>query len=337
MKRIATATVVISFLVVLNVMGQTTPTATSTPAVTPAATPAAKPAAKPTESSIAKPAAKPVPKAVLYWDGTGPWQRPDGDAHAERFGDDRRDRDKWPSAVYEQRETEESGHDANVAREFAGTSQGSVDRLRCMGPERRPCREWEVNELSRRMVEKSNEHPVLASIRTLTLESSEGALSCQRVEGGHCTPEQLWSLNEHVAKPLRCTIYEVPLRPNSVSPSATAQNRAPTRSAEVSTTRHNESESEKSSPTAWNNESVSEKSTPTTSNNEFLTETSTSPAPTGTTVAAGGNSTTPHRNPTAQNHAPATAAHPAGWQHRTAATPSHTTVPASQGSTPPKQ
>lgn len=302
---------------------------------TPKATPAAKPAAKPTESSVAKPAAKPVPKAVLYWDGTGPLQRPEGDARAERFGDDHRD--KWPAAVYEQREAEESGHDANATREFAGTSQGSGDRLRCMGPERHPCRESEVNELSRRMAEKSNEHPVLASIRNLTLESSEGALSCQQVEGGHCTPEQLWSLNEHVAKPLRCTIYEVPLRPNSVSPSATAQNRAPTRSSQVSTTTNNESASERSSSTTSDNEFASEKSTPTAANDEFLNETSASPAAKSAAVAPSSNASTPKRNPTAQNHAPAAAARAAGWQHRTAAMPNHTVAPASQNSSTPKQ
>src|SRR5271157_2661338 len=153
MKRIATATVVICFMAVLHVMGQTTSTSTSTST--------SKPTTKPTASSAAKPTSKPVSKPAITWDGTGTWQRPEGEAHAEKAGAG--STDKWPSATYEQPGSEQSGHEMNATGESGATSQGSNYLLRCRGPERRPCTQGEVRELSRRLAEKSAEHPALAS------------------------------------------------------------------------------------------------------------------------------------------------------------------------------
>jgi hypothetical protein len=75
-----------------------------------------------------------------------------------------------------------------------------------MGRERRPCTEEEVRELDRRMAERSSEHPLLAEINTLTLESPDGKISCLQNNGSPCTGEQIRVLNEHVAAPLR---YEI--------------------------------------------------------------------------------------------------------------------------------
>src|SRR5208282_3714498 len=91
-----------------------------------------------------------------------------------------------------------------------------------------------VSELSHRMAERSAEHPALASISTLTLESSEGALSCRQLDGAHCNHEQLRALNEHVAEPLRCAIYEVSSNP--ASQTSTAQNQTPLTLGNRSTT-----------------------------------------------------------------------------------------------------
>jgi len=245
MKRIAMTTVIICLIAVLNVMGQTTSTTGSTPKSTSrsaaktasssstnptsstVANPTASTAATPTSSSTATSSSKPAKKPVLYWDGTGRWQRLEGEEHAEKTGAERTD--KWPSPSYEKREAEESG------RGFDSSSRGSNRMLRCMGPERRPCTEGEVRELSRRMTERSSEHPALASINALSLESSEGSLSCRQVDGAHCTSEQVRSLNEHVAEPLRCAIYEVASRSNPESRNSTEQNETPTTSGEVST------------------------------------------------------------------------------------------------------
>src|SRR5208337_3402606 len=117
--------VVICFIAVLHAMGQTTSTTTSTST--------SKPATKPTVSSTAQPTSKPTPKPVLYWDGTGRWQRPEGDAHAEKTGAERTD--KWPSPAYEQHESEPSGHVLNTTQKSNATSQGSNNMLRCTGPE----------------------------------------------------------------------------------------------------------------------------------------------------------------------------------------------------------
>lgn len=308
MKRIATATVVICFIAVLHVMGQTTSTSTSK------STSTSNPATKPTSSSTAKPTSKPVPKPVLYWDGTGRWQRPEGDAHAEKTGAERTD--KWPSPTYEQPVSEPSGHALNATRESDATSRGSKNMWRCTGPERRPCTEGEVRELSRRMAERSAEHSALASISTLTLESSAGALSCRQVDGALCTHEQLRSLNEHVAEPLRCAIYEVVLKSNPKNPTSTAQNQTPKTSSAVSTTRDNASPTRNSTFTTPNNASPNQNST-------FTTPSSNSP--------------TQHHNSTAQNHASTPASHASGWQHRPPATQNHTSTTGNQNSTPPKQ
>lgn len=319
MKRIATATVVFCFIAVLHLMGQTKSTTTSTSTSNPPAKPTSTSPAKPTSILAAEPTAKPVPKAVLYWDGTGPWQRPEGDKRAERIGEERRD--KWPSATYEERESEEARREMNEKREFEGASQGSNNRLRCMGPERRPCRESEVREISHRMVERSVEHPALASIGALNLESSEGAVSCRQLEGGLCTPEQLWSLNEHVAKPLRCEIYDAANRTNPQSSTATAQNRTLPRSNNISTKPSTEPQSENRTSTK-----------PT---NEHLTEHGTSPAPNSAFTTPGSNPSAPNHNSMHENHDATAAARAAGWEHRTPVTQNHPT--ATVNSTPPRK
>jgi len=321
MKRFAMATVVICFITVLHVMGQTTAPTTSTnksssaakptsnstgkPTSNPEGKPATSSAANPASSSAANPTSKPKP--VLYWDGTGKWVRPEGDASTEKTGT--KSTDKWPSPTYEDRRSEQPAHAMNATGEFSAASQGQNSRLRCRGPEKRPCTEGEVKELSSRMAEKSSEHPALASINTLTLESPQGAISCRQVDGKFCTPEQLKSLNEHVAEPLRCEIYELALRSNPQSHTSTAQNKTPATSHAVSTTPE-----------------------------------SASPTPSGGSTTTSSNSSTQHHDSTAQNH-PTTAGdhtpppqhHPGEWQHRTSTTQKHASTTGNQNSTPPKQ
>ena len=89
--------------------------------------------------------------------------------------------------------------------------------------------------MARRMAERSSEHPALANINTLTLES-EGALSCRQLSGAHCTSEEIKALNEHVAQPLRSEIYEVAGRPKAAGQNSIAQNQTSTPSSPISTT-----------------------------------------------------------------------------------------------------
>ena len=177
------------------------------------------------------------------------------------------------------------------------------------GPEKRPCTEGEVRELSHRMAERSAEHPALASINTLTLESSQGALSCRQVDGTRCTPEQLRSLDEHVAEPLRCAIYELVMGSNPASRPSTGQDQTPTTLSDVSTTPDSPS--------------------PTPS--------STSTTPSSASKTPSNNSIPQNHNSTAQNHPAAMASHPPGWQHRPVATQNHTSTTGNPNSTPPKE
>ena len=274
--------------------------------------------------------------------------RPEGDAHAERPGAERKE--DWPTPTYEDRRPEPSGQGMNATREFSAASQEQNSRLRCMGPEKRPCTEGEVRELSHRMAERSAEHPALASINTLTLESSQGAISCRQVDGHFCTPEQLRSLNEHVAEPLRYEIYELVLRSNPENRSSTAQNQTPTTSSEVSTTPDNASTTQSStSPTPGSAYTMPSSTSPTpstayttpstaytTPSSTSATSSSASTKPNNTSTKPTGNALTQGHNATAQNHAATTASHPPTWQHRPSAPQNHPSTAASQTSTPAK-
>jgi hypothetical protein len=96
----------------------------------------------------------------------------------------------------------------NSTSQGAANGQGSVGDLKCTGleEERRPCTEMMVRDLARRMGEKSAEHPALAEINSLRLESSDGTLSCSQRDGNPCSAEQVRSLNEHVAAEMSCDV-----------------------------------------------------------------------------------------------------------------------------------
>jgi hypothetical protein len=273
MKRIVLGIAVLCLLAVMQVMGQTTSTTTSTAA--------SKPAAKPTSNSTAKPKSNPTPKYVFEGDGTGTWRAGESDARAAKA----RDESSWPSPTYEEPRRAEQREERELASEGAGstTSAGSSRVLRCMGPERQPCTEWNVRELSRQMEEKRSDHPALGDITAMRLESSDGAFLCQQANGEHCTSEQIRSLNEHVAEPLRCTIYWGNESSSPANAVATAQYRSRT-----------------SAGTASNGKS-----------NASLTATDTSSAPAGTSTTANKTAATPNHRVTAQNHTSAVSEHPA--------------------------
>jgi hypothetical protein len=107
--------------------------------------------------------------------------------------------------------------------------------LRCTGPERRPCTEEMVREMARRMAERSREHPALAEIHTLTLDSPHGTLSCKQKDGRPCTAEQVRSLNEHVAAPLRCELRFESSRSNAGNGTYTRPNPTSDTAAKVGT------------------------------------------------------------------------------------------------------
>jgi len=249
MKRNALAIVVLCLTMALQMSAQTASTANSTPKSNPNAT--AKPAATPsttTTATTSTPAAnpatnatsKPEPKHVISWDGTGDWQTPEGD---HRFGHNREDR--WPSEIImtpaerhdeKAREYEES---SNLPSEGNSTSQGQHERLRCAGPERHPCTEWEVREMHRRLEERREEHPELAHIRILVLETREGAVACRQHDDAPCTQEQVRALNEHVAEPMRCALYFGTPRASTGTSTATSQNHHPSTQNHPATTNTN--------------------------------------------------------------------------------------------------
>jgi len=296
MKRIGIATIVFCLLAGLQAMAQATSTTTSSAA------------AKPAANSAAKPTANSAPKHVIYLEGAGTVQRTGGEASTPSGAGS-----KWPSPTYgtsasaEERAQSESG----------SASSGSQGGLRCLGPERRPCEEWNVRELSRRLEEKGAEHPALADIRALRLESSDGSVLCEQTSGAHCTSEQVRSLNEHVAQPLRCEIYFHQASAGQ-NPTTTAQTSTGTKSSAVSagmasatvstgTTQGTDSTVAGTGLQLPGNSSTTGNASSKTSTAASSTTNSTTSTPSKTQ----NNSKTQNTNSTAQNHAAATQHHPA--------------------------
>jgi hypothetical protein len=277
-------------------------------------------------------------------------ERLDGDAHADKTGAG--NTDKWPSSTYEQHASERSDRAMNATGGSSSTSGGANQMVRCIGPDKRPCTEGEVKELTRRLAEKTPEHPELASISTLTLES-KGAMSCRQIDGALCSHEQLRALNQHVAEPLRCAIYEVVLKPNSGSHTSTAQNQTSTSSGEVSTTSENESSTQdsystpdststtpgsaytmpSSSSTTPNSTYTPPSGTSTTAGTAYTTSSNSSTTAGNSSTTSSGTSTTQHKNSTAQNHSTAAGTHSTTWHHRTNTTQNHTTTAATASTT----
>jgi len=291
MKRLVMVAILL-FMATIQLMGQTTPTAKTVAPASPAA------------NSSAKSASKPEPKHVIYWDGTGRWEPAEGDVRAGKRGAP--GAEKWPSEVYmtpaeerdeRSRESEGSSQLMNSTSERA-PYQNSHEPLRCMGPERHPCSEGVVRELSRRMEERRAEHPLLASIRALTLESPDGTVSCRRHDGQACTREELRSLNEHVAEPLRCRIYYGASTSYAESHTSTV----PYQTTTTPTTTY--------APT--NKTSMPPSTTPATTGGTTTTR--------STTAATPNN---PNHTAMTQNHGPAAGYHPSAWQNRTATTQNH--------------
>ncbi len=175
MKRIMMATVALCLAAALQMMGQTK------------STPATQPTTKPT---------------------TQPTTGTTSDSAAKKLEQDKTERSK-NSLSHGTASGQGSARAENTTSTTPGGAvgaQGSVGALKCRGLERRPCTEEKVRELARRMGEKSAEHPVLAEINTLRLDSPDGTLSCRQNNGNRCTAEQVRSLNEHVAAEMRCEI-----------------------------------------------------------------------------------------------------------------------------------
>ena len=105
-----------------------------------------------------------------------------------------------------ERERKRAEQRMNSTSPSTANGQGSAEALKCRGLERGPCTEMMVRDLTRRMEEKSAEHPALAEINPLRLESPDGTVSCRQKDGNPCTAEQVRSLNEHVAAEMRCNL-----------------------------------------------------------------------------------------------------------------------------------
>jgi len=175
MKRIMMATVVLCLAAALQMMGQTTSTPTSKPTTKPTSKPTTKPTSKPTMKPTSQPTTEPTSQPTAE-PTSQPTTKPTLQATT------------------------------NTTPGGAANGQGLVGALKCMGPERRPCTQEMVRDLASRMGKKSAEHPALARINTLSLDSPDGTLSCRQNDGKPCTAEQVRSLNEHVAAEMRCDV-----------------------------------------------------------------------------------------------------------------------------------
>lgn len=287
MKRIALVTIIL-LLAGLQAMAQGTTTTTSGTAVKPAANSASKPAA----NSTTKPAANTAPKHVIYLEGNGTIQRTDRDGNAVA-----RD-SKWVTPTFEPTRAEVERAEREARMEAAAHSAGSQGGLWCRGPERRPCEEQNVREMSRRMDEKRSEHASLADIRSLRLESSDGRLTCEQASGERCNWEQIRSLNDHVAAELRCEIYFDPSSSNQRLTNTTRNHASTTRAGVSTATSYTSRTSGNSSTTVGSGSSVT------------TTATSSTPISTTTTTAK-----TQSHDLNAQNHPPAAAEHTAMQHH----------------------
>lgn len=285
MKRFALVTIII-LLAGLQAMAQGT-TTTSATAVKPAANSAVKPAA----NSTTKPAANAAPRHVIYLEGNGTIERTDRDGNVVA-----RD-SKWATPTFEPPRAEVERAEREARMEAAARSAGSQGGLWCRGPERRPCEEQNVREMSRRMDEKRSEHASLADIRSLRLESSDGRLACEQATGERCNWEQIRSLNEHVATELRCEIYFDP-SPSNQRNTSTTQNHASTTRTGVSTA------------TSYTSRTSGNPST-TVGSGSSVTTTATSSTPSSTTTTT----KTQSHNLNAQNHPPVAGEHAAMQHH----------------------
>ena len=183
MKRMMMATLVLCMAAALRMMGQTT------------ATPTTHPTAKPTTQQTTQSTTKPTTNTTSL---SAPKER-EHQVTEHRV-------DSLAEFAAKERERKRAEQRMNSASQSAANGQRSGAALKCTGPERRPCTEMMVRDLARRMGEKSVEHPALAKINTLRLESSDGTLSCRQNDGNRCTAEQVRSLNEHVAAEMRCLL-----------------------------------------------------------------------------------------------------------------------------------
>ena len=292
MKRFALVTIIL-LLAGLQAMAQGTTTTTSGTAVKPAAS---STTTKPAANSATKPAPNAAPRHVIYLEGNGTIERTDRDGNVVADS-----KSRWASPSFEppREERERAEREAREARmEAAAHSVGTQGGVWCRGPERRPCEEWNVREMSRRMDEKRSEHASLADIRSLRLESSDGRLACEQASGERCNWEQIRSLNDHVAAELRCEIYFDP-SPSNQRLTNTTQNHASTTRTGFSTARGNSSRtSGNTSTTVGSGSSVT------------TTATSSNPVSTTTTTAK-----TQNHSLNAQNHPPAAGEHAAMQHH----------------------
>lgn len=310
MKRIGFLTIVFFFWASLQAIAQTTSTTASNSAP------------KPSANSTSKPSSNSTSKPVIYLEGTGTVQRTDGFGNRVQTSDD-----KWPSPSFGG-----SHGDVNRSTDEAGSVSGagssaSQPGLRCRGPERRPCEERNVAEMSRRLLDKRAEHPALADIRHLQLKSSAGALSCEQANGAPCSSEQIRSLNEHVAQPLRCEVYfgTAPANRNytSQNPGTTAQNNS------MGTTTQNPgttTEDTTENPGTTTESLGSTIQSPGTTTQNAATSSTTSST---TGSAAATTQKTQNNSSTAQNHPSTAGQHPGLAQHHTAS-PHHPQPPVKQ-------
>lgn len=314
MKKLVMVAILL-FLAAMPLMGQTTSSTTTTP--------------KPAANSSAKPTQKTEPKHVIYWDGTGRWESPERDARSRKSTTE--GNNEWPSEIVmtpatppteNSQESQAANHLLNSTSGTGALPSGQYERLHCVGPERRPCTEGVVRDLTQRMMERRDEHPLLASIHSVTLESREGEVSCQQHGGQPCTHEQVRALNEHVAEPLRCALYFSAARPSGEAYSTARQSRTATPSG--TTTNH--------TPTASTGSTT--QGTPTASTPTPDSTQSNSKTASNSSTPAGGTST--QSTPTGQNHAQAAGSRGTPWQYRTVAGQAHASSAGNHNSMPPK-
>jgi len=72
--------------------------------------------------------------------------------------------------------------------------------IKCKGADGKACTAKQVEALSDGVYAGKRQHEVLASVRSLTLASSDGTLKCDQSDGTPCTTPQLDAIKEIAAR-----------------------------------------------------------------------------------------------------------------------------------------
>lgn len=87
---------------------------------------------------------------------------------------------------------------------------------KCKGPDGAACTDAQVKDLASGFASGKRIHKPLATVRNVSLASSDGTLKCEQNDGKPCTEDQVKALNE-LAVQMKCSINYNSSKSNSVT------------------------------------------------------------------------------------------------------------------------